>query len=328
MGQVIQNLNNSFADFAAKMTPYAEGILEFFYILVGLMLIVTAVRVFRDRTNPVRLGTSAFWLLLGIVFALGNYIPFIVDGILIMLMGVLTFFKQVKLGKVVDLDEAESEMSAAKIGGWIFVPCISLAVFAVAVAQVAPFGPLSGQIGIGIAAILSLIVAVIITKAKPKVVLDDADRMIQQVGTTGILPQLLAALGVIFNAAGVGTVISNGISGFVPEGNRLIGVIAYCLGMMIFTMIMGNGFAAFTVITAGIGVPFVIAQGADPVIAGALAMTAGFCGTLLTPMAANFNALPAALLEMKDTNGVIKAQAPIAVIMIVVHVVLMYFWAF
>lgn len=162
MGKVIDNLNNSFADFAAKMTPYAGNILEFFYILVGLMLIVTAVRVFRDCTNPVRLGTSAFWLLLGVVFALGNYIPFIVDGILIMLMGVLTFFKQVKLGKVVDLDEAESEKSASKIGGWIFVPCISLAVFAVAVAQVAPFGPLSGQIGIGIAAILSLIVAVII----------------------------------------------------------------------------------------------------------------------------------------------------------------------
>ena len=97
---------------------------------------------------------------------------------------------------------------------------------------------------------------------------------------------------------------------------------------MIFTMIMGNGFAAFTVITAGIGVPFVIAQGADPVIAGALAMTAGFCGTLLTPMAANFNALPVALLEIKDQNAVIKAQAPLAIIMLVVHVVLMYFWAF
>ena len=114
----------------------------------------------------------------------------------------------------------------------------------------------------------------------------------------------------------------------MPEGNRFIGVVAYCLGMMIFTMIMGNGFAAFTVITAGIGVPFVMAQGGDPVVAGALAMTAGFCGTLLTPMAANFNALPVALLEMKDPNGVIKAQAPIAFLLLVIHIALMYFWAF
>src|SRR5690606_696032 len=127
----------------------------------------------------------------------------------------------------------------------------------------------------------------------------ESNRMVQQISTVGILPQLLAALGVIFTTAGVGDVVASLISGFVPEGSRLAGSIAYVLGTMIFTMIMGNAFAAFTVITAGIGIPFVIAQGADPVIAGALAMTAGYCGTLLTPMAGNFNALPVALLEME-----------------------------
>ena len=93
-------------------------------------------------------------------------------------------------------------------------------------------------------------------------------------------------------------------------------------------MIMGNGFAAFTVITAGIGVPFVYNQGADPAIAGALALTAGYCGTLLTPMAANFNIVPAAVLEMEDKNKVIKTQAPIAILMLVIHIILMIVWAF
>lgn len=69
-------------------------------------------------------------------------------------------------------------------------------------------------------------------------------------------------------------------------------------------------------------------QGANPAIAGALAMTAGYCGTLLTPMAGNFNALPVALLEMKSEYGVIKRQAPIAIALIVVHIILMYTWAF
>lgn len=142
------------------------------------------------------------------------------------------------------------------------------------------------------------------------------------------MPQFLAALGVLFTASGVGQVISKGISSFLPEGNHLIGVIAYVLGMVLFTMLMGNAFAAFTVITASIGIPFVIAQGGDPIIAGALAMTGGFCGTLLTPMAANFNTLPVALLEMKQEFGVIKAQAPIALALIVIHIALMYFWAF
>lgn len=311
-----------------QLTLLAPSILEFFYILVGLLIIVTAVRVFCDASNPARFGTSAFWLLLGLVFAFGGRIPKEIDGALLLIMGALTLFKQVKLGHIAKVDESASEQAAQKIGSRIFIPCISLAFFAVIIAQLAPFGPSSGQIGIGVAAILSLLIAVILTKANVKTVFDDTDRMLQQVGVTGILPQLLAALGVVFTAAGVGDVIAKSISGFVPEGNRLMGVIAYVLGMVIFTMIMGNGFAAFTVITAGIGVPFVIAQGADPVIAGALAMTGGFCGTLLTPMAANFNALPVALLELKDENAVIKAQAPIALVMIVVHIVLMYVWAF
>lgn len=307
------------------MEAMINNLLEFFYILIGLMLMMTSVRVFRDTGHPTRIGTALFWLILGVIFALGNFIPGMVNGALILVMGLLTGFKQVRIGRIAQVDEDAAQTSSEKIGNWIFLPCVSLALFAVLVAQ---FTPLGGQVGIGIAAIASLLLAIFITKPKATVVADDADRMIQQVGTAGILPQLLAALGVIFTQAGVGEVISSGISSVVPEGNRLVGVIAYVLGMVIFTMIMGNGFAAFTVITAGIGVPFVMMQGGDPIVAGALAMTAGFCGTLLTPMAANFNALPVALLEIKDRNAVIKQQAPIAVIMIVVHIALMYVWAF
>ena len=114
------------------------------------------------------------------------------------------------------------------------------------------------------------------------------------------------------------------ISGIIPEGNALAGVIAYCVGMALFTMIMGNGFAAFSVITVGIGVPFVFMQGGDPIICSAIALTAGFCGTLLTPMAANFNMLPAALLETRDKYILIKAQAPLAIVLLLIHIVLMY----
>ena len=188
--------------------------------------------------------------------------------------------------------------------------------------------PLGGAIGLGVSSVVGLITALLIIKPKLSFTLYDSDRLTQQVGTTGILPQFLAALGVLFTASGVGQVISKGISSFLPEGNHLIGAIAYILGMVLFTMLMGNAFAAFTVITASIGIPFVISQGGDPIVAGALAMTAGFCGTLLTPMVANFNTLPVALLEMKQEFGVIKAQAPIALVLIVIHIALMYFWAF
>lgn len=323
--EFITKLSDKLNDTAYITETLVPQLLEFFFILIGLQLFYTAFRVMKQKGHPARVGTAAFWFILGVLFAGGNFIPAELSGAFLLVIGLLTLFKQVKLGQVDINSEEEQEQHARKFGNIIFVPAVLLAVAAVLIAQFTPFG---GQVGIGAASLLSLLAAMIIFRASPKLMMTQSDRMVQQVGTTGILPQLLAALGVLFTAAGVGDVIANLISGFVPEGNRLAGVLAYVLGMVIFTMIMGNAFAAFTVITAGIGIPFVIAQGGDPVIAGALAMTGGFCGTLLTPMAANFNALPAALLEMKNPNGVIKAQTPVAIIMIVIHIVLMYFWAF
>lgn len=189
---------------------------------------------------------------------------------------------------------------------------------------VATFTEIPGTVAIGISSTVALILTFILTKASPTQYVEDSNRMFQSVGVFSILPQLLASLGALFTAAGVGDVISKMISGIIPDGNILAGVIAYCVGMALFTAIMGNGFAAFSVITVGVGVPFVFAQGGDPVICSSLALTAGFCGTLLTPMATNFNILPAALLNTKDKNIVIKSQAPIAIVLLIIHVILMY----
>ena len=84
-----------------------------------------------------------------------------------------------------------------------------------------------------------------------------------------------------------------------------------------------NAFAAITVMTVGIGAPFVLSLGADPAIVGSLALTCGYCGTLITPMAANFNIVPVAILEMRDEYGVIKRQIVPALIMLVFQICLM-----
>ena len=68
--------------------------------------------------------------------------------------------------------------------------------------------------------------------------------------------------------------------------------------------------------------------GGDVAGVAAIGMLSGFCGTLLTPMAANFNILPVALLTLNDRNAVIKAQAPTALIMLLANALLMYFLAF
>lgn len=308
-------------DFAA----ISNMLLEIFYIIIGIMMLNTAVLTLRDKNHKAKIGTALFWALLGVIFIFGPYIPSVVVGGILVVIAVLTLTKQVKPGTVKALDEKFGEEQAQKLGLKVFIPSLVIALVALGIAQ---FTPISGTAAIGVAAVIAVIVTFIITKAKPRVLVEESDRMLQSVGAVSILPQLLAALGALFTAAGVGDVISSGISSVLPQGNIFIGVTAYCIGMAVFTMIMGNAFAAFSVITVGIGIPFVFAQGANVAIAGALALTAGYCGTLLTPMAANFNIMPAALLEIEDKNSIIKHQAPVALLLLAIHIVLMYFLAF
>jgi uncharacterized membrane protein len=162
----------------------------------------------------------------------------------------------------------------------------------------------------------------------PLVSVEEGRRLIDAIGWSAILSQFLAALGFLFDKAGVGAVVAGMVSSVVPHGSRLAAVVAYCVGMALLTMVMGNAFAAFAVITTGIGIPMVVMQGADPSVAGVIGMLSGYCGTLMTPMAANFNVVPAALLEIRDKNRVIVAQVPVALAMLVANVVLMYTLAF
>ena len=140
---------------------------------------------------------------------------------------------------------------------------------------------------------------------------------------------MLAALGVLFAAAGVGDAIGALTRMIIPEGDVFLTIAVFGVGMAIFTMVMGNAFAAFPVMAAAIGVPLLIqGYGGNPAVVGAVGMLAGFCGTLMTPMAANFNLVPAALLELKDQYGVIRAQVATALPLLLFNILISYFMAF
>lgn len=321
---------------------------EFFYAICGIVSFDCAYRA--TKNTEARLGTSLFWFLLGVIFMFGKIIPAVAVGVLLVIMGCLTALKQVKMGNFVESTPEFREAESKKIGNKIFIPAVAIGLMALVLSFIQYSGDgfyfvfrsiviklfsfdsgieldltaLNGAVMTGVACLVALLLAIIICKPKMSETRSDTSRLLMQVGAACLLPQLLGALGSVFSAAGVGDVISNMISSVIPAGNPVIGVIVYVLGMVIFTMIMGNAFAAFTVITIGIGYPFVIAQGGNPAVIGALGMTAGYCGTLMTPMAANFNIVPCAVLETKDQKwAVIKEQLPMALIMIVIHIVLM-----
>lgn len=301
-----------------------DTLLLVMYVLIGVVMAIAGIESFRDHTNPARIGTGLFWILLAISFAFGTLIPPMATGVLIVIIGLLAAFRQIRVGTLPKVDSAYAEVAAKKLGFWVYAPSIVLAIVSVAIAQT----KLGGQVGIGIGAVVSFIFAWLLTKASPKVAYAETQRMVRSVGAAGILPQLLATLGAVFTAAGVGTLTAKLIAGVFPAGSHLGGVILYCVAMALFTAIMGNAFAAFAVITAAVGIPFVVAVGGNPAVVAAIGMTSGYCGTLLTPMAANFNSLPVALMEMDDPMGVIKQQAPVSVVLLIVQIALMYVLAF
>ena len=310
--------------FTSADVTLANKVMEVIYIIIGLLCINCGVKNLKDKENSEPVGTFIFWAVLGVVIALGRWLPALVSGILVVVMCLPAIFKKVKKGAVNAATKAETEAAYEKIGMKIFAPTLSIGVMAVICAITGLGIGLSALNGVAIGVLVSIILLMIMNKEnKPSTFLNDSERMLSTVGPLSMLPMLLACLGSIFTKAGVGDVISDIVSHIVPEGNVNAGIVVYAIGMMLFTMIMGNAYAAITVMTVGIGYPFVLAHGANPVVIGMLALTCGFCGTLCTPMAANFNTVPVALLDMKKPMGVIKNQVPIAIIMLVVQIVMM-----
>jgi uncharacterized membrane protein len=184
-------------------------------------------------------------------------------------------------------------------------------------------------ISLAIGVLIALAVGMARLKPPPLLPLQQGRRLLDAVGWAAILPQMLASLGAVFALAGVGEVVGDLIGTTIPEGSLFGATLAFGLGMALFTMVMGNAFAAFPVMLAAVGMPLLIKQyGGDPAVVAAIGMLAGFCGTLMTPMAANFNLVPAALLELKNPYGVIKAQIGTALPLLAVNIVFIWLFAF
>lgn len=300
--------------------------LETVYILTGIVLTAFSALTFADAANPRRIGSGCFWLLLGIVFAFGSVLPHWATGLLVLVMVGLDGFGQVRRGEA---PSGEAAKGPSPLGNRIFLPVLAIPAVTFAFALVFRGLGLDANrgalIGLGIGGVVAMALAVRLTGSAVKSLLVEGRRLNEAMGAVNILPQLLASLGVIFTAARVGDLIAAGITQIIPANNLFLLVLANCLGMALFTIVMGNSFAAFPVIATGVLVPLIIRPfGVDPAMAAIITLTAGSSGTLMTPMAANFNIVPAALLEMRDPYGVIKFQLPFALTLWSFHVVLLW----
>ncbi|MFV8127254.1 DUF979 domain-containing protein [Streptomyces syringium] len=318
---------------------------EWFYWLVGGIFLVMAAQMLTDRSNPKRLGTAAFWGLLGLGFV---YSTWVVDksappeplGVAVLVMVCLAGFGFTGRGEARTTTPEQRAESARRLGGKLFVPALAIPAVALICAVGVKKLSLGGEpvlqkgsetiLGLGIGSLVALAVGMVMLRERRITVPVHAGRsMLETMGWAMLLPQLLATLGTIFSVAGVGDQVRRITTAVLPDGSVFIAVVVYCAGMFLFTVIMGNGFAAFPVMTAAVGWPVLVEQAhgnASAVLA--IGMLAGFCGTLVTPMAANYNVVPAALLELKDQYGPIKAQLPTAFALLGCNIVIMAAFAF
>lgn len=310
--------------------------LDVFYVIAGAFLLLVSGRIALDRQHATRWGSALFWGLLAVTFLAGKALPPVAVGYMILLMAVLAATKQMGASPEMGPTALERAASAGRLRNRIFIPALLIPATAVvgtlllSKLHVGDWWLLDSAnttvISVCLGAVVAVLVALRLTQARPVTPVAEGSRLVQTIGWAVILPQLLAALGGIFAKAGVGPVVAELAAQALPTQYPFVAVVAYCGGMALFTICMGNAFAAFPVITLGIGLPFIVQlHHGNPAIMAAIGMLSGYCGTLLTPMAANFNLVPAMLLELKDKNAVIKAQLPMALGILAANVLIMYF---
>jgi uncharacterized membrane protein len=305
------------------------------YTLAGLVFGSWAVATLLDRQDTKRLLGASFWGLLAMEFLAGDALGDTGNGLLLFLLVALALLGAPGKGQAATTTIAERLASVARHGNRLFLPALIMPGVALAGTFIFPLLPglvdpkQVTLISLGLGALIATSVLMLWLRPPLVAPMQEGRRLAEGVGWAMILPQLLASLGALFTVAGVGEIVGALAPMAIPEGSRLAAVLAFTSGMAIFTIMMGNAFAAFPVMMGGIGLPvLVLGLGGDPVVVGAVGMLAGFCGTLLSPMAANFNIVPAALLNLPDRYAVIRAQWPTAVLLWLFNTAMIWGFAF
>jgi len=305
------------------------------YAFSGFVFASFAVASVRDTANPNRWGNAAFWALLAVSFWFGDLLGDVGNGVLVLALVALAGVHALGRSAGESTSNEERQSFSERFGNKLFLPALIIPFTAFLGTLLFTYTPLkdSGWIDaksvtlvlLGAGVIIALVVCYLWIRPPVMSSVDEGGRLANAIGWALVLPQMLAALGAVFAAAGIGTTIGALAGEIIPHGSVFLAVLLYGLGMVIFTMIMGNAFAAFPVMVAAIGVPILIHEdGGRAAVIGAVGMLTGYCGTLMTPMAANFNIVPAALLELRNQYGVVKVQIATAIPLLACNIAILY----
>ena len=298
-----------------------EWSLEPAYWLLALLFLAVAWACLRQQ----RYVRAGFWFALGVLFAGAPLMAPVWIGVGVMICSGLAYAassERLAEDQAKEI-EAQSAEHSLRWGKRLLIPAVALPVLTVILTlalrylheeKYLSFNATDAPLyALSFAALGVLLFACLMLRALPHQSLGHGARTLNQIGWPVILPAMLAILGAIYAKSGVGTALTAQLDGVFPVGNPYACLLLFGLAMPLLTMLLGNAFAAFPVVMAAVGYPLVIQlHHGDPLPLAAIGMLCGYCGTLLTPLAANFNLVPAVLLELDNPNAVIWAQLPTA----------------
>jgi uncharacterized membrane protein len=291
-----------------------------YWLLAALLLSVSVLCALKNQWLR-----AAFWLTLSVLFGVAPILPSVWIGGLVLLASGLAFAANSERLSEADskAQEAQAAEHSLRWGALLLRPALALPVLTVLltlalrdlqVRGVLTFNASDTPLyGLSLAALGVLLLACGLMRVLPNRALMHGARTLNQIGWPVILPMLLAILGAVYAKSGVGDALAAHLTGVFPTDNRYACLLLFGLAMPLLAMLLGNAFAAFPVVMAAVGIPLVVRlHHGDPLVLSAIGMLCGYCGTLMTPLAANFNLVPAVLLELEDRNAVIRAQLPTA----------------
>ncbi|HLX03557.1 MAG TPA: DUF979 domain-containing protein, partial [Trinickia sp.] len=242
--------------------------LNYLFWLVGLTLLIVGGMILVDKEHPRRFAAGGFWILYAFIFLIGDKLPVAVVGALVIVMALIAGFGGVTAGKPKTLSEDARRASATRLGNKLFIPALTIPVVTVIVTLAASHLMFGGTplvdpknvtlIGFGFGCVIALAIACLMTRDTVGQSMKEARRLVDALSWAAVLPQMLGMLGLVFSDAGVGKAVAHVTTSYISLDYRFVAVAVYCIGMALFTMVMGNGFAAFPVMTGGVGVPILV----------------------------------------------------------------------
>ena len=219
---------------------------EFFYIVLGAILLLVALMALRDRHNPKRYSSALFWALYAVVYLAGERLTPVAAGALMVTMALIAGFGGVALGRYGERTPEQRRDSARSLGHKLLIPALIIPITTMIGSTLLKEVKFDGLflldpknttlVSLGCGSLFAVATACWLSRTTPLQAMRESRRLIDHLGWAVVLPHMLAVLGLLFTEAGMGKAVAHVVTSYINMDVKLVAVAVYCVGMALFTI--------------------------------------------------------------------------------------------